>query len=77
MEQLQISATFPHISSDSTEAFSQLAAEALITIRDEAGTLQHDWFLSPDGLRCHVRETYVSSDAFLAHLAAAGIPVRL
>ena len=38
----------------------------------EPGTIRHDWFLSDDGTRCVVREAYTSSDAFLAHLAAAG-----
>ena len=47
------------------------AAEALATTRGEPGTLQHDWFLSDDGTRCVVRETYANSDAFLAHLTAS------
>jgi len=72
MEQLQVSATFPSISPDDAEQFTQLAAEALATIRGEPDTLQHDWFFSGDGARCVVRETYASSDAFLVHLAGAG-----
>jgi quinol monooxygenase YgiN len=72
MQQLQVSATFPRISPDAADQFKQLAAEALVAIRGEAGTLQHDWFFSNDGARCVVREAYVSSDAFLAHLASAG-----
>jgi hypothetical protein len=72
MEQLQVSATFPGISPDAADQFRQLAAEALATIRGEPGTLRHDWFYGDDGGRCVVRETYVSSDAFLAHLANAG-----
>jgi quinol monooxygenase YgiN len=72
MEQLHITATFPRISPDAADRFDQLADEALTTIRDEPGTLQHDWFFSADGARCIVRETYASSDAFLAHLAGAG-----
>ena len=43
-----------------------------MTIRGEPGTLRHDWYDSEDGARCVVREAYTSSDAFLAHLAAAG-----
>ena len=72
MEQLQVNATFPSISADAADQFTQLAAEAMATIRGEPGTLQHDWFLSDDGTRCVVRETYASSDAFLAHLAGVG-----
>jgi quinol monooxygenase YgiN len=72
MEQLQVNATFPRISPDAADQFEQLANDALATIRNESGTLQHDWFFSDDGARCVVRETYTSSDAFLAHLAGAG-----
>src|SRR6478609_9185752 len=72
MEQLQVNATFPSISADAADQFTQLAAEALVTIRGEPGTLAHDWYVSDDGARCVVRETYASSDAFLAHLAGAG-----
>jgi quinol monooxygenase YgiN len=72
MEQLQVNATFPSISPDGASEFTQLAAEALVMIRGEPGTLRHDWFFSDDGARCIVRETYTSSDAFLAHLTAAG-----
>ena len=72
MQQLQVSATFPRISQDAADRFNELAAEAMVTIRGEPGTLHHDWFFSDDGARCVVRETYASSDAFLAHLAAAG-----
>jgi quinol monooxygenase YgiN len=76
MEQLQVSATFPSISPADAHQFNQLVGEALVTIRGEPGTLQHDWFFSGDGARCSVRETYASSDAFLAHLAGAGPLLR-
>ena len=66
MEQLQVNATFPNISPEATAEFKQLAADALSTIRNEPGTLQHDWFLSADGSRCVVRETYASSDVMAA-----------
>jgi quinol monooxygenase YgiN len=72
MEQIQVNATFPSISPDAADQFKQLAADALATIRDEPGTLRHDWFFSDDDAQCIVREAYASSDAFLAHLAAAG-----
>ncbi len=72
MEQLQINATFPSIEPHAADEFTQLAAEALAKIRGESGTLQHDRFFSEDGTECVVRETYASSDAFLAHLVGAG-----
>ena len=70
-DQLQVSATFPRISPDDADQFNQLAAEALVAVRGEPETLQHDWFFSDDGAQCVVRETYASSDAFLAHLTSA------
>ena len=72
MEQLQVNATFPSISPDAADQFKELAAEALATIRDEPGTLRHDWYFSDNGAQCVVREAYASSDAFLAHFAGAG-----
>jgi quinol monooxygenase YgiN len=72
MEHLQVNATFPSISPDAADEFAQLASNALATIRGEPGTIRHDWFLTDDGARCVVREAYISSDAFLAHLTAAG-----
>jgi quinol monooxygenase YgiN len=72
MQQLQINATFPSISPDAADEFAALASKALVAIRGEAGTIRHDWFLSDDGTRCVVREAYTNSDAFLAHLTAAG-----
>jgi Antibiotic biosynthesis monooxygenase len=72
MEELQVNATFPSISPDAADDFAQLAAEAMVTIRTEPDTLRHDWYFSDDGTRCVVREAYTSSDAFLAHLTAAG-----
>jgi quinol monooxygenase YgiN len=72
MQELQVNATFPRISPDAADDFAQLAAAAMETIRGEPDTLRHDWYFSEDGGRCVVREAYTSSDAFLAHLAAAG-----
>lgn len=72
MQQLQINATFPRISPPHADEFTQLAAEALVVIRSEPDTLRHDWYFSDDGSRCVVREAYTNSDAFLAHLTAAG-----
>lgn len=73
MEQLQISATFPSIPSDNLGNFKRLAGECLeIVNAKEPGTLQYDWFFSPDGSQCVVRETYASSDALLTHMGNLG-----
>ncbi len=44
-----------------------LPAAALHTNADD-GVLHYDWYLSDDGTRCVVRETYADSGAVLAHL---------
>jgi hypothetical protein len=72
MESLQVSATFPAIAPEHAAEFKQLAAEALELVQSEPGTLQYDWFFSPDGTRCVVRETYANSDAVLEHLGHVG-----
>ena len=72
MEQIQASATYPTIAADNVSEFKRLAAELLEAVRGEAGTLQFDWFFSDDGSQCVVRETYVGSDAVLAHIGNVG-----
>jgi len=68
MDAIQASARFPNIKATDLAEFKQLAAEALDATRDEAGTLQYDWFFSDDDAQCVVRETYRDSDAVLVHL---------
>ena len=72
MGQIQVSAVFPTIAKERQAEFKDLAAEALKITMEDPGNLQYDWFFSQDESRCVVRETYVSSEAILAHLAMVG-----
>lgn len=47
-----------------------MAEMAAATERNEAGTLDYEWSLSADGLRCHLWERYADSAAALVHGAA-------
>jgi quinol monooxygenase YgiN len=50
------------------EGFTQQAAEMMRQTREkDTGTLAYDWFLSDDGIRCEVRESYVDPDALVDH----------
>lgn len=42
------------------------------TRQDEPGTQIYEYYLSPDGTRCHIYERYVDSDAALVHLGNFG-----
>ena len=72
MDQIQVTATVPRIAPDRLAEFKRVAARALELTREEAGTLQYDWFFSDDETKCVVRETYASSEAVLAHVANMG-----
>ena len=68
MGQIHINAVFSDIDPNRLDEFKALARELLrITKRDD-GVLNYDWYLSDDGTRCVVRETYVDSAAVVAHL---------
>ena len=68
MKQIHINAVFSNIDPKRLEEFKALAAELLEITNNDGGVVQYDWYLSDDGTRCVVRETYVDSDAVLAHL---------
>ena len=52
------------------EGFKRHATECIqLTKEKDPGTLQFDWFISADKTECEIRETYESSEAFLAHLS--------
>jgi quinol monooxygenase YgiN len=72
MDQIQLTATLPNIAPGNLAEFKELARRALELTKDEATTLQYDWFFSEDETKCVVRETYANSDAVLAHVANMG-----
>ena len=71
MGKIQLTARFPKIDPSDLDDFKKTVAEMVAVTRREEGNLEYDWFFSPDGTVCVVRETYVDSDAVLTH--AAGI----
>jgi hypothetical protein len=73
MDQLQIRAKFPSIPSENLESFKRVATQCTEVVREkDPGTSQYDWFFSPDGSQCVVRETYASSEAMMAHMGNLG-----
>jgi quinol monooxygenase YgiN len=72
MDQIQINARFPNITSGNLAEFKTVAAQANEITKGEAATLQYDWFFNDDETVCVVRETYENSDAVLAHMGDLG-----
>ena len=72
MDQLQISARFPHIDPAHLVEFKGVAAELVALARAEPGTLHYALFLNADETVGVIREVYVDSNAVLAHLAGSG-----
>ena len=55
------------------DGFKQQAAEIMRQVRaKDTKTLRYDWFISDDGTRCEVRESYVDADAVLEHAQHIG-----
>ena len=69
MSNLQVSAKMK-IREGMLEGFKRQATECIQQAKEkDPGTLQFDWFISTDETECEIRETYESSEAFLAHLS--------
>lgn len=75
MTKLQITARCK-IHGGQLEKFKDLSRQCISIVKEQekgqGGTLQYDWFLNEATSECHVRETYASSDALLAHLGHVG-----
>lgn len=68
MSQIQVTARLT-IHEGKLDAFRAVASRCMDAVRTrDTGTLQYDWFLSPDGTECVVRETYRDSEAVLEHM---------
>ena len=72
MGQIHINAVFSDIDPNRLDEFKDLASELLHITNGDAGVVQYDWYLSEDGTRCVVRETYTDSSAVIAHLPLVG-----
>jgi len=50
------------------DGFMRQAAEIMQATRDlDTKTVRYDWYLSEDGTRCVVKETYADADALVEH----------
>jgi len=77
MSKIQVSAKM-RIINGMLEEFKQQAAKCISIVKDkDPGTLQYDWFLSSDKTECEIRETYESSEAFLAHILNLREPLQM
>ena len=72
MGQIHINAVFSDIDPTRLDEFKELASELLQITNADTGVLQYDWYLSDDGTRCVVRETYADSAAVVSHLPRVG-----
>lgn len=72
MGKLHVVATFPNIDPANLTKFKEAVAQVVAIAKGEEETLQYEYFMSPDETRCVVLETYASSEALLAHMAARG-----
>ena len=72
MSELQITAKLK-IHDGQLDNFKELARKCMESVKTkDSGTKQYDWFMSPDGTECLVREGYVSSSALLEHITNLG-----
>jgi quinol monooxygenase YgiN len=61
--------------------FQAIAREMVKATQQEPGTRRYEWYLSSDGTSCQLIETYLDSDALLAHFngwaVKEGVPKML
>jgi quinol monooxygenase YgiN len=61
------------VSDEQLEEFKSIAQTMTAVSRAEAGTLGYEWFVSADGKRFRLVETYVDSSAIEAHFMGAAV----
>jgi quinol monooxygenase YgiN len=72
MAQLHATALF-RIESGKMEEFKNRAAACMAVVKEkDRGTLQYNWYYSPERSECMVREVYRDSDSVLEHAANLG-----
>lgn len=68
MKKIQLTAKFL-IHKGKVQEFKKIASDCVAVVKaNEKGALQYDWFFNSDQTECVVRETYVDSNAVLAHM---------
>jgi quinol monooxygenase YgiN len=55
------------------DAFEGLAQEMVAVSKMEPGTLGYDWYLSGDGRRSRLMETYADANALVAHFEGPAV----
>ena len=72
MEQIKATALFK-IKEGKLEEFKQLIPVLISTVKEkDPGTLTYDWYLDENSMECVVLETYIDSQAVLAHAGNVG-----
>ena len=72
MKEIKAIATFK-INEGELNRFKQLCEQMIAIVEEnDPGTTTYDWYLDEDNMECTVFETYVDSDAVLAHLTNVG-----
>lgn len=74
MKEIQITAKFK-IHKGKLDEFKKIASDCVVAVAKNEkgkGSLQYDWFFSPDNSECIVHETYVDSNAVLTHMGNVG-----
>ncbi|HEX9795343.1 MAG TPA: antibiotic biosynthesis monooxygenase [Planctomycetota bacterium] len=75
MNEVRLTAHFA-IHPGQLEVFKTHAETCLRIVQEQdTGTIQYDWFLSDDGTRCVVQETYRDSAAVLEHFEHVGATI--
>jgi quinol monooxygenase YgiN len=60
------------ITDGNLDKFSEMAKAFTAATQEEPGTLRYQWFLSQDGSRCLIHESFEDSEALMVHLGNAG-----
>jgi quinol monooxygenase YgiN len=57
------------------DEFESIARSMIAITQNEPGARNYDWCFSTDHRRCRILETYVDSDAVLAHMTGDAVQV--
>ena len=72
MTEIRTMTRFTGVDPGDADAFRSVVAEAAQRVANEPGTVGYAWFESSDGTEFVAQESFVDSDAVLAHAANVG-----
>ncbi len=72
MTEIRTMTRFTGVGQGDADAFRSLVAEAAQRVANEPGTVGYAWFESSDGAEFIAQETFVDSNAVLAHAGNVG-----